>query len=202
MKTFIMAAGLSLVAATAYAGGYVAPVVEATPVVEAKEAFTWTGAYAGATIGKTGTTLDFSGVDGFGESISSKIDDDATTYGVFAGYRHQFNNNAVVGVEANYAKTENFFEVDGTEVWGVEAQAGYAFGRVLPYAAVGYGKVWGEEAVSWSVGADYAVTDNVVAGVKYTRTDLGDFDVNDAASAFTGFNADVDTVALRVGYKF
>ena len=204
MKKFMIALGLSALTATsAFAGGYTAPVLDTRPVAKPQVVEkTWTGFYAGGTVGKTGTKLDFNGLDELGESVNAKLDDDATSYGVFAGYRHQYGNDFVVGVEGNYAKTENFFELDGTEVYGLEAQAGYAFGKVLPYAAVGYGKAWGETAVSWAVGVDYAVTDNVIAGVKYTRTDLGDFDVNDAASAFTGFNADVDTVALRVGYKF
>lgn len=190
-------AALAMTVTTAVAGGYVAPVVETTPVVEeTAPQFSWTGVTVGAGVSKTGTKLSFDGVDEFGDSVRAKADDDATSYTVFANYRYQFNNNIVGGVEGTYSKTENFFDLDGTEVYGVEAQAGYAFGRVLPYVGVGYGKAWGDTAVSWSVGADYAVTDNVIAGVKYTRTDIGDFE------NVKNFDVDVDTVTLRVGYKF
>ena len=200
MKKIMIASAIvaAMSCSAAVAGGYTAPAVVAEPVAApAVEKFNWSGAYAGVTAGKTGTKLSFDGVDDFGNSVSNKIDDDATSYGVFAGYRHQYSNRVVAGVEANYAKTENFFDLDGTEVWGFEAQAGYAFDRILPYAAVGYGKAWGEDALSLSVGVDYALTDNVIAGIKYTRTDIGDFDVANGK-----FDVDVDTVALRIGYTF
>ena len=197
-KIMAFFAAIALTASGAMAGGYVAPVSE-RPVEKpaAVEAVNWTGFSAGGSVGKTGTKLSFDGVDEFGDSLHAKIDDDATNYGVFAGYRHQYTNGVVAGAEVNYAKTEKFFDLDGTETYGAEAQVGYAFDRVLPYVAVGYGKAWGETAVSWSVGTDFAVNDKIIAGIKYTRTDLGDFDIGESK-----FNADVDTVALRVGYRF
>ena len=189
MKSMIVAVVATVAATAASAGGYIAPVKTVEPVVAVAEApaFSWSGAYAGVSVGKTGTALDFSDVD------VSDFDAKETSYGVFGGYRHQFDNKFVVGGEVNYAKTGDFVDAVDTETYGVELQAGYAFDRVLPYVAVGKGKIFGEEATSWGVGVDYAATKNVIVGVKYTRSDLGDFDK---------FEADSDTVALRVGYKF
>lgn len=207
MKSMIAAAFATALGATAAtAGGYIAPVKTVEPVVAVttNPAFSWSGAYAGVSAGKTGTTLDFDGVDEFGDSFEAKLDDDATSYGVFAGYRHQFNNNFVLGGELNYAKTGDFFEDLGdagsldTETYGAELQAGYAFDRVLPYVSVGKGKIFGEEATSWGVGVDYAATQNVIVGVKYTRSDLGDFDIDEVSN----FEVDADTIGVRVGYKF
>lgn len=207
MKSMIAAAFVTAIAATAAtAGGYTAPVKAVEPVVAVADApaFSWSGAYAGVSAGKTGTKLDFSSVDDAGDSFEAKLDDDATSYGVFAGYRHQFNNNFVLGGELNYAKTGDFFEdlnnaggLD-TETYGAELQAGYAFDRVLPYVSVGKGKIFGEEATSFGLGVDYAATQNVIVGVKYTRSDLGEFAIDDVSK----FEVDADTIALRVGYKF
>ena len=171
IKTTIAAVAIAVMGATAsVAGGYSAPVEAVAPVAKpAAEGFSWTGAYAGIAIGKTGADLDF------GDEAS--FDESATSYGVFGGYRHQYTNRVVVGIEGNYSKTDNFdveqfAAIDGSETWGVEAQAGYAFDRILPYASVGYARVAGEEGVSLGLGVDYAMTDNVIVGVKYTRTDL------------------------------
>ena len=200
MKSMIVAVVATVAATAASAGGYIAPVKTVEPVVAVAEApaFSWSGAYAGVSVGKTGTALDFSNVD------VSDFDAKETSYGVFGGYRHQFDNKFVVGGEVNYAKTGDFFEdledvgSLANETDGVELQAGYAFDRVLPYAFVGKGKIFGEEATSFGVGVDYAATENVIVGVKYTRSDLGEFAINDVSNV----EVDVDTVALRVGYKF
>ena len=194
MKSMIVAVVATVAATAASAGGYIAPVKTVEPVVAVAEApaFSWSGAYAGVSVGKTGAALDFSDVN------VSDFDENETSYGVFGGYRHPFDNKFVIGDEENYAKTGDFVDAVDTETYGVELQAGYAFDRVLPYVAVGKGKIFGEEATSWGVGVDYAATKNVIVGVKYTRSDLGEFD----SSNLGKFEAESDTVALRVGYKF
>lgn len=194
MNKLFLAAGLSAAMATgAMAGGYTSSIVEVEPVavVEAPQ-FSWTGAYAGVSAARTAVDLDFNdaGLNG---------SDSTATYGVLGGYRHQFQNDVVVGAEASYAKTDNLFESGGVENFGAEAQVGYAFDRVLPYVAAGYNKVDGEDATSIGAGVDYAFTDNFVAGVKYTRTDVGDY-INPVDA--TEFGADVETVSVRALYKF
>lgn len=178
MKNLILAVGLSLFAGAAMAGGYVAP-VETSATVEVEPQFSWTGLYAGASLSNNDA------------EVANLLDSDAVSYGAFAGFRHQYENNVVVGVEGTYAVSENFAGPGSdTEMYGVEAQAGFAFGRVLPYASVGLAKAAGEDAVTYGIGVDYAVTDRIFAGVKYTRIDLRDVD------------AESDTVGVRVGFRF
>ena len=194
----------------AFAGGYVAPVVQ--PQISAtveRPAFSWTGFYAGGTIGKQSVDLTKDeqakvGWTGGGfpiyETFKAKIDDSDTTYGVFAGYRHQFGNQIVAGAEASYTRTGKLFEDSQTvETWAVEGQLGYAIGRALPYAAAGYANVEGEDALSVSLGLDYAITDRVIIGAKYTRYDVGEVSGIDSIK---GFEADSDLVSLRAAIKF
>lgn len=194
----------------AFAGGYVAPMVQPqiSDTVE-RPAFSWTGFYAGGTIGKQSVDLTKDeqakvGWTGGGfpiyETFKTKIDDSDTTYGVFAGYRHQFGNRVVAGAEASYTRTGKLFEDSrAIETWAVEGQLGYAIGRALPYAAAGYAQVEGEDALSVSLGLDYAITDRVIVGAKYTRYDVGEVKGIDSIK---GFEADSDLVSIRAAIKF
>ena len=209
--TGALALTLGLVAChPAFAGGYVAPVVQ--PQISAtveRPAFSWTGLYAGGTIGKQSVDLTKDeqakvGWTGGGfpiyESFKTRMDDSDTTYGVFAGYRHQFGSRVVAGAEASYTRTGKLFEDSQTvETWAVEGQLGYAIGRALPYAAAGYANVEGEDALSVSLGLDYAITDRVIIGAKYTRYDVGEVSGIDSIK---GFEADSDLVSLRAAIKF
>jgi len=200
MNKFVIAAGLSAFLATgAVAGGYTSSVVEVEPVaVVTAPQFSWSGAYVGGTVARTAVDLDFAEDFEF-----ESRDDTATTYGVVAGYRHQFENNFVLGGELGYQKTESLFESGGAETYTAEAQAGYAFNRVLPYISAGYAKVDGEDSSTYGVGIDYAVTDNLVVGGKYSRTDLGNSGFNqNVFEGAEGFTADVETVGVRAIYKF
>lgn len=210
LAAIVIASGLH----PAFAGGYVAPVVQ--PQISAtveRPAFSWTGFYAGGTIGKQSVDLTKDeqakvGWTGGGfpiyEAFKTKIDDSDTTYGVFAGYRHQFGNRVVAGAEASYTRTGKLFTEDWqdsqtVETWAVEGQLGYAIGRALPYAAAGYAQVEGEDALSVSLGLDYAITDRVIIGAKYTRFDIGEVKGIDSIK---GFEADSDLVSLRAAIKF
>ena len=198
----------------AFAGGYVAPVIQ--PQISAtveRPAFSWTGFYAGGTIGKQGVDLTKDeqakvGWTGGGfpiyETFKTRMDDRDTTYGVFAGYRHQFGNQIVAGAEASYTRTGKLFTEDWqssqtVETWAVEGQLGYAIGRALPYAAAGYAQVEGEDALSVSLGLDYAITDRVIVGAKYTRYDVGEVSGIDSIK---GFEADSDLVSIRAAIRF
>ena len=200
----------------AFAGGYVAPTVKpqiSTTVEAERPAFSWSGPYAGLTVGKQSadlkhTTRQKVGLSDGGvpiwEDVKTAIDDSDTTYGVFAGYRWQFENRFVVGAEASYTNTGTLFddswiENKKLETWTVEGQVGYAIGRALPYAAVGYARIAGEDATSIAVGLDYAITDRVIIGAKYTRYDVGEITGFDNV---TGFEADSDLVSLRAAIKF
>ena len=230
----------------AFAGGYVAPVVQpqiSYTVEHEHPTFSWSGFYAGGTIGKQSVDLKrtrdefrdryFKSRKGYDDTEISKaeydslgywkaehgntgwdihhvsehvatirevLDDSDTTYGIFAGYRHQFGNRVVAGAEASYTRTGKLFEDSrAIETWAVEGQLGYAVGRALPYAAAGYAQVAGEDALSVSLGLDYAITDRVIIGAKYTRYDVGEVKGIDSIK---GFEADSDLVSLRAAIKF
>lgn len=195
----------------AFAGGYVAPVVNVEPVdVHPTEALSWSGFYAGGLVGKQKADLEafsqkkVSWSEKSGavyESVKQAIDDSATTYGLFAGYRHHYASNLVAGVEGSYTKTGKLFDGVGVkaETWGVEAQLGFAMQRALPYVAVGYADVDGESATSYSLGVDYALTDKIMIGAKYTKYDIGEIK---GVENFTKFKADSDLVSIRAAYRF
>jgi len=99
-----------------------------------------------------------------------------STAGVFAGYRHQFANRFVGGVEAQYAR------VGGEDSTRLMAQAGYSFGRVLPYMTAGYD--FAAEAPVYGAGIDVALTNRLLGGLAYTKSD------------------DADRIEARIGWRF
>ena len=142
------------------------------------------------------------------EQLTENFSKDGNAYGLFAGYRHQWQNNFVGGIEAFYGRNSaNEFSISGIEgpmkfgkdIYGAELQAGYAINRALPYAAVGYANVLDEGALTLSLGLDYAVTDRVIVGAKYTHFDIGDIKSIDNLRKF---EADGNLVSLRAGLKF
>ena len=128
------------------------------------------------------------------------LKDNTNTFGAFAGYRYQWSNRVVAGVEANYTKTNGVEASYGAENYrfdldtvSIEAQAGYAMGRLLPYVAVGYASTGGDGGWMAAVGADYAITDRLIIGAKYTHYEYDDL---------KSWDADLDNVSLRLGLKF
>lgn len=85
------------------------------------------------------------------------------TWGLFTGYRHQFQGGAVLGGELAYNKAGS---LDSFEA---KTQVGYALGRLLPYAAAGI-DLTDSQAV-YGVGLDYALTNRWLAGAEYTHMD-------------------------------
>ncbi len=100
------------------------------------------------------------------------------TYGVFAGYRHQWSSGAVLGGELGY------HHYNSTGSFEAKAQLGYAISRALPYLTAGYD--FEEKSSLYGVGFDYALTDRWIAGVEYTHADK------------TG----TDRVSARLAFKF
>lgn len=145
--------------------------------------------------------------DNFAEQLTDSFTSEANSFGLFAGYRQQWRNNIVGGIEANYGRNNansfsfadtGAFEL-GKDIYGVEVQMGYAIKRALPYVAVGYANVLDHGALSLSAGLDYAINDRLVIGAKYTHYDIGDLDGIDSPR---NFKADGDVVSLRAAIKF
>lgn len=177
--------------ASAHAGGYVAPVVEA-PVVVAPtpvtvDASDWTGFYAGLQYGKGNAEPNYA------------ADEDFDSYGLHGGYLRDFGK-FVAGGELSYDKTD-FDNGGDADLWRLRARAGYDMGRFLPYVTLGAAHVSGdndlsETGVTYGVGADFKLTDKFTVGAEYSRADFKDvFDVD---------NADIDTdlVQIRASYRF
>ncbi len=99
-----------------------------------------------------------------------------STLGIFAGYRHQWSNNFVGGVEASYIHSSDY---DSARIMG---QAGYAFGRVLPYLSLGYD--FEEKGAAYGVGVDAALTNRLIGGLVYSKSE------------------DTDRIEARLGWKF
>lgn len=98
-----------------------------------------------------------------------------TTWGLFAGYRHQFTSDVVLGAEAAWHRA-------ATDQIEAKAQAGFAFGRALPFITAGW-EFEGGEAL-YGVGIDYGLTSRITVGSEYARF------------------GDIDRLTARIGWRF
>lgn len=167
-KVFACLSSAVLLSATAHAADIVAT-PEPAPVVAAP-AFSWTGFYAGGQIGGSWSDGDFDRevkaknetpppnviVDTKITDITSKsIDDGNFIGGLYAGYNYQFQNNVVIGLDADIAWINNstksnknvpvgeyysegyYNKVEQDWLAAVRGRLGYAYNRFLPYIAGG-----------------------------------------------------------------
>ncbi len=123
----------------------------------------WTGFYLGGSVGYdwgrvrgTTTALDGS-TNGYTQSESAYLDPEGVSYGVQAGYNHQFRNGIVAGFEAelsrpSFSGTRHSYAAEGEGLegnlqamthydydWsaGIKGKLGYSFGNVLLYGSAG-----------------------------------------------------------------
>lgn len=168
----------------------------------------WSGAYVGVQSANSSYTNSFFVNDVF----DSSFDGGGSMNGVFAGYNHHIGN-LVLGGEIAFLSGEPaldaFPDYFYTDMLDLKARAGYAFGRVLPYAVVGWSRTeWANSGLTpvnadgfaYGIGAEFLVTDRVVVGLEYLQRDL-------VADNFVEFPADniegdFSSVAFRIGYKF
>ncbi|GLK70900.1 porin family protein [Ancylobacter dichloromethanicus] len=206
-----VAAVALLAAAPAFAADIAQPYPTKAPPMVVEPVFTWTGFYLGANAGYAW---------GSGESGAEIIGLDPSGFlgGGQIGVNYQFDNNVVLGAEADfqgsdikdsYAGYESKMDYFGT----VRARLGYAFGNVLPYVTGGL--AWGhtelkdnylglssdKTAVGWTVGGgvEYAFTNNWTVKAEYLYMDLGE-DYYDSIGYKSGLTANV--VRAGVNYKF
>lgn len=177
------------------------------PVVAAPPAFSWTGFYIG---GNTGYSW------GSGKDAIDGVDPNGWLAGGQVGYNYQFQNNVLVGLEADIQGGDISGGANGLDskldYFGtVRARLGYAFDRVLPYVTGGlaYGRNtitdFGIDSsnthVGWAAGAgvEYALTNNWTARAEYLYMDLGS-KTYDNIGADAGLTS--STARLGVNYKF
>jgi outer membrane immunogenic protein len=166
---------------------------------------TWTGPYAGVTLGYAfaGETED---------EFDNSIDTDGFLLGGFAGYNYQVGN-MVAGAEADIGYSwEDGSNAGVTSESGVEgslrARLGYVVSpNILLYATAGgaakdlevsgFGDSDSNTMIGWTAGAgaDMMVTENIFGRVEYRYTDFGseDFTLN-------GTTADVSDKNHRINF--
>lgn len=203
---------LALAVAPAFAGGYVAPVVDVEPVVvtPAPIIAAWTGGYVGANLnyGKT-NTLDL------GEFSARP---DGANGALRAGYDWQRGNGVFgLGAEYNFTKYKDDITVGDGETYGearlkdlgmVFARAGYAFNdQTMAYGLLGYshGKLElsvDDGSVSETVkgptigiGAEHRFNENWSGYAEYAHTRFGTVDIVDQ-------KVKLDQVKLGVNFRF
>ncbi len=167
------------------------------------ERFGWTGVYLGASAGYGWLRdIDYAFVPPLRSSGEDWI------FGAHAGYLHQFGG-FVVGAEAEAQLLD--IQFDGLPVWAdqaytIKARGGYAFDRFLITGHLGATWVTTRSAIplydgladwalTYGAAVEYAVTDNLTLGVTYSRMTADRYDD-------TLIDAEVDTLNLRVGYRF
>ncbi|MEM5474962.1 outer membrane beta-barrel protein [Pacificibacter sp. AS14] len=180
-------------AVPALAGSYDPAPVEApvvvVPVQQTADA-DWSGFYGGLSAGY-----------GWGEDIADEADD--ATYGLFGGYNYDLGN-WVLGGELEYAKTD--LENDDSSIddmTRLKLRAGYDLGKVVVYGIVGAnyanatidGTDYSDTGVSYGIGADYALSDAVVAGFEVLQNDFNEFDDS-------GEDLSAATVGAKIAYRF
>ena len=216
MKKYLLAsvAALGLVAAGAASAadlpsrkGPVAAPVYMPP------AFSWTGFYVGANAGYGWGNVNANGWANVGDL-------DGFVGGGQIGYNYQMGQ-FVLGLEADLQGADlssgnnlGLLNVKTDYFGTVRARVGVAFDRFMPYITGGwaYGNVKSSiPAIGFSSdrshtggfavggGLEYAVTNNLIAGVEYLYVDLGEKNI---AGAGTKVGTDFSVVRARLSYKF
>lgn len=176
--------------------------------------FVWTGLYAGGQLGYNWSSADW--------DQTAKFDASGFTGGLHLGYNWQVGQ-FVYGAEGQV----NWTNADGSKAcgggacsadvdWGadIRARAGYAFDRAQIFGAAGiaYTSVKTRESavgpssgnadlfgLTLGIGGEYAVTQNLIAGVEYKYTWFGDDNVN---ANITGVDLNSGVLQARMSYKF
>lgn len=116
----------------AYAGGYVEPVVQATPVIDAPAPVSdWAGAYVGGSLGYVFGSDDVIGLDKLGtverETGIGAVDIKGVNAGIHAGYRWHRGNwvyGPELGLEGGSIDASDNVAAFGNE-YGVESKLNY-----------------------------------------------------------------------------
>jgi len=173
----------------------------------------WAGPYAGVHFGMTwGDFKNDSGVPGPNGSSDSLMG------GGQAGYNWQFNH-IVLGVEGDFSKLDvgtHSGAVTFDEDWDatLRGRAGYAIGRMLPYATFGLGltdaeaKLTGagsdsnvEPGIAAGAGLDGMISDRWSARAEYLFVDVPKDTYHTGGTAVSGGSSN-NTIRVGLNYKF
>lgn len=166
----------------------------------------WGGFYVGLSAGQG------DGYQVYANTLDYDLDGDVK--GIYAGYNYDMAPY-VFGVEIAYTKGPIIeHEIGGTTEWpeynfedfiDVKGRAGYQFGDFLLYGVLGYTKAdWDQDGTfvdadgpAFGVGVEYLVTENIIVGAEYIQRDL-----EQRGSIVQDFDADIDTLQIRLACKF
>lgn len=169
-------------AAIAAAIAFSAPATAQSSLDAAPQGFDWTGVYGG---------LSYS--VGYEADITADLGPPDTTaepeaLGFYGGYLHQFGQY-VAGVEVHavaYNAPPARFRADLVrDIFEVRVRGGYAFDRLLVSGSVGYaaqsyfaGNIPATanlEGITYGLGVDYALPNNLTIGAEYVARDMDGF---------------------------
>lgn len=204
---------VALAAAPAFAGGYVAPVVDVEPVVAVTPApivGTWTGGYLGANVNYGKAEFDPTDTMFYGEA-----EPDGANFALRGGYDWQHGNGVFgLGAEYNLAKYKDDVDNDGIieelalkNVGTVFLRAGYAFNdQLLGYGLLGYthakfdgvGISESVDGPTLGLGAEYRFNPNWSGYAEYAYTDFGSVITTDEGD----IDAKLNQVKLGVNFRF
>ena len=207
MKYLISAAAVLAASSTlVLAGGPITLPDDPVPVVVTRAAPTdWSGLYVGLGYGASSGDLDFTPVP------ARSLDDGTVTSG-FVGYLWQ-RDNFVYGGELAYTSFNDALVTgflppnEVTSAVDLKARVGVAANRALFYGVVGYSMAsfdlglgdWDPSGLSYGVGVDFLATDRLTVGLEYLSRDLSG---DDPGGLPQGVDIDLDTISLRVGFRF
>jgi outer membrane immunogenic protein len=220
-----------LLASIAAAALWAAPSFAADPAMPMEDVpvFSWTGGYVGIQGGWTGSRPDMVNYGGAVWTTTPHVD--SFSLGGVAGYRHQFNNNVVLGLEGDI----NWISGSETELWApaninsarfepnwdasVRVTLGYAVDRWLPYITGGVAfmgwdsnysltvnpavKIGGTET-GWTAGGGvaYAFTDNLIVHADYRYADFGKSSFATAGFLGTTTTDDLSSHKVNIGLSY
>ena len=214
MRTTLLAlASLVVLTAPALAGGPVAVAPDPQPAPPPAPAVRdWSGPYVGLGYAATSGDFDLGALTSPSLPANPRSLTDGSALSLHAGYLFQ-RGSLVYGAELALSRVTDTNLPAPTDGDGVDrmidlkARVGFAADRVLVYGVLGYSQIhWDEPSTDafsesgpvFGLGLDYAVSDRMTLGLEYLarRTD-GRFD-----PPGRDFDLNVDTLALRLNYRF
>lgn len=177
--------------------GFSAAKAGASTFLEPQQSRTWTGGYAGISVGSYEQNVNLEGLDLFA--------DRGYVGGVHAGYDQQLGR-FVYGARVSYNWIlENGSEfTDAKNSWDVILRAGPLITQdTLIYGLVGYGEITNDDTADvtgwkWGVGIEHKLYSNVHLSVEYQRLFAEDFDEFNIGP----LEAEADGSVIRAGLSF
>lgn len=230
MRSLFLVSGVALLAAaSAHAGGYAAPVVEAEPAapVVATEAPTWQGAYVGAALGYAFGGDDDIGVNADGGPVDATLGNaelGGPNLSLRAGYRWQ-RENWVVGPELSYTMgdisdefdygTAGKFESKVNNTLAVKLKTGYLVRPdMLVYGIAGWQKGdftytnngteadYDADGYVVGLGAEKMVNNRMSITGEYEYANFGKTDVDLGGGVITKATPEFSNVKVGLNFKF